>query len=280
MNEILFIGYHAKHSEDFVYHYPELTDFYLLLLITSPAEIYLDNKWVSVSSGTAILYAPGQEIHYRACGQPYSNDWIRLLSDEAFVTRFPLHGVPFSVSDPEYCHNLIKLLTWETSFSSGNSELIISNLLHALFLKLKEDSADTLQNPHSSSILQLRKKVYHNPGKDWNVPDMARELHVSTGYLQTRYKQIFGVSCMDDVIECRLRLAKDQLIYTDKTTTQISEFCGYHNVEHFCRQFKKLNGCTPLQYRTEHSQQSKSQNPEHTTVTGSILKKESSKDFS
>ena len=36
---------------------------------------------------------------------------------------------------------------------------------------------------------------------------------------------------MDDCINARIRLAKDQLRYTGKTIAAISEFCGYHNVE-------------------------------------------------
>lgn len=268
MNDILFIGYSAKHPSDFVYKYPEIGDFYLLLFITSPAELLTNGKWIPVPPDTAILYGPGQEIHYRACGEQYTNDWIRLHTDETCVTNFPLHGVPFSVSDPEYCHNLIKLLTWESSFSSHNSELIISNLIQALFLKLKEDSAVSLQNPHSSSIIQLRKKIYNQPGRNWTVPQMAEELNISTGYLQSLYKTTFGVSCMDDVIASRLRCAKDRLIYTDHSTTQISELCGYRSVEHFCRQFKQFTGCTPKQYRLLHCQQTGDCLPEHLTVTG------------
>lgn len=268
MNEILFIGYNAAHGDDFVYKYPDKTDFYLLLLIASPAEIEMENKWVNVPAGTALLYAPGQDIHYRAYGEPYVNDWIRFLSDEPYVTNFPLHGVPFAISDPEYCHNLMQLLTWEHSFASQTSELVTADLLHALFLKLKEDSAVTLQNPRSTSIIQLRKKIYNHPELEWSVPDMARELNLSVGYLQALYKETFGVSCMSDVIESRLRMSRDQLIYTDKSTAQIAEACGYKNVEHFCRQFKQSTGCTPLQYRAKHSTESAKQSSEHPTTTG------------
>ena len=38
------------------------------------------------------------------------------------------------------------------------------------------------------------------PALDWNVPDMASQLHLSTGYLHLLYRRQFGVSCMDDVI--------------------------------------------------------------------------------
>lgn len=272
MNEILFIGYSARHPADFEYTNPEGSDFYLLLLITSPAEIMIAGKMQYVTADTAILFPPGYPIYYRACDDVYTNDWIRFTSDETFVTKFPLQGVPFSVSDTEYCHSLFKLLTWESSFSSGNSELIISSLLRALFLKLNEDSANSLQNPHLSSLLALRKQIYNKPQKEWKISSMARELHISPGYLQLLYKKTFGISCMDDVIEGRLRLAKDQLIYTGKTTAEIADFCGYKNVEHFCRQFKQNASLTPSEYRRLHAQPLPGEAPRRATVTGSILK--------
>lgn len=257
MNEILFIGYDSKHTKDFIYELPGTQDFYLLLLITSPAEVFINSEWQYVNANTMILYPPKQEVHYRACGEYFSNDWIRFVSDEAYVTGFPLQGVPFPAADPEYCRHLIKLLTWESSFSSPNSEWLISDLMHALFLKLNENTTEILQCSHSSSLLKLRKQIYNQPQKDWTVPMMADSLHISAGYLQSLYKSAFGISCMDDVIEGRIRLAKDQLMYTDKTIAEIAEFCGYRNVEHFCRQFKQNMSITPKQYRVEQTGKSK-----------------------
>ena len=272
MNEILFIGYDAKHTKDFAFDFPENKDFYLLLLITSPAEVFLDGQWQYVCANSVILFPPEQEIHYRACGEVYSNDWIRFVSDETYVTSFPLQGIPFPVSDPEYCHHLIKLLTWEAAFTSRNSEWLISDLMHALFLKLNENTTDILPSSHSSTILNLRKQIYNQPQRDWTVPLMAEYLHISTGYLQSLYKSSFGISCMDDVIEGRIRLAKDQLMYTDKTIAEIAEFCGYCNVEHFCRQFKQNMSVTPKQYRFMQTQKNGCTAPNHANMNGKLIR--------
>ena len=68
---------------------------------------------------------------------------------------------------------------------------------------------------------------------------------------QLLYKQQFGVSCMDDVIDFRLRKAKDLLAYTGHSIAEIAEQCGYKNTEHFCRQFRKNAGTTPGRFRKE-----------------------------
>ncbi len=267
MNEIDFIGYSGEHPSDFVYDVPGGHNCYLLLLIKSPAEILVDGELKQVPSNTAILFTPGHHIYYRAYKEEYRNDWIRFHSDESFVEQFPLQNVPFSVSDPEYCHTLIKLLTWESSFTSAGSEAVITNLLRVLFSKLHENSISSVSNLHAHALMNLHKKIYNHPQLPWSVSQMSRELHLSAGYLQALYKKMFGSSCMDDVIEGRLHRAQDQLMYTTKPIQEIAENCGYNNVEHFCRQFRQFVGCTPGKFRKS-AQSNVEQLKEHPTVGG------------
>ena len=268
MNEIDFIGYSAVHPKEFCYDIPSGFDCYLLLLITSPAELLVDNEIQTVSANTAILYAPGSRIYYRAKGEEYRNDWIRFRSDESFVEQFPIKNTPFPVRDAEYCHNLFKLLTWESSFTSTNSETTISHLLWVLFSKLHETAAEELPSTHTQALVQLHKKICNQPQAPWNINQMAEELHLSTSRLQTLYKQMFGISCMDDVIKRRLYRAKDRLKYTTTPIHEIADDCGYNNVEHFCRQFRQYNGCTPSQFRKSSANQKEADLPTHLTLGG------------
>ena len=66
-------------------------------------------------------------------------------------------------------------------------------------------------------------------------------------YLQTIYKKTS--ESLYDVINARIRMAKEFLLQANYTLTEIAELCGYSNVEHFCRQFKEKTGCTPGEFR-------------------------------
>lgn len=249
MNSIHFIGYSAVHPSDFHFETTAAPGQYTLLLVSTPVQFLLEGQWREYPAGTAILYAPGQPICYRACGETYQNDWLRLSTDDPLVTQFPLTGTPFPASDTEYCHLLFKLLTWETSLSTADSDLSISNLLQVLFLRLRQDTARRETTSHAPQLLYLHKKIYNNPQLPWSIRSMARELHLSAGYLQILYRKMFGVPCMDDVIACRIRMAREQLSYTEKPVSEIAYACGYRNVEHFCRQFRQQTGMTPGAFR-------------------------------
>lgn len=249
MNTIHFIGYSAVHPSTFLFEMVTAPGQYTLIITATPVQFLLDGQWQEYPAGTAMLYAPGQSICYRACRDTYQNDWIRFTSDDPLVTQFPLQSIPFPVSDTEYCHHLFKLLTWETSFATADSDLIIASLLQVLFLRLRQDTTLRQTIPHASALLHLHKKIYNSPQLPWTIQAMAQELHLSTGYTQILYKQMFHISCMDDVINNRIRLAKEQLLYTEKPIAEIAEACGYRNVEHFCRQFRRQTDITPGVFR-------------------------------
>lgn len=278
MNQIYFTGYDAVHPDDFIFDVSEGYDCYLLLITSTPAGFWIDGQIEEYPSHHAILYPPHHKIWYGASGEPYGNDWLRFASDESYVRLFPLMARPFPVSDPAYCHSLIQLLTWETSpwtaalctehqaeeimgipsntadnkrnrFAPAEDSQTVSQLLRILFLKLREDVLHHAASPHDHELLMLRRQIINDPQLPWNVGEMAKQLHISTGHLQLLYKQKFGISCMDDVIECRLRKARDLLIYTDQSIAETAASCGYQNTEHFCRQFRKYVGITPGSFR-------------------------------
>lgn len=273
MNKINFVGYNSYHDKDFEYDFSEGGNFYLLLFVNTPAIFYINEEAVTCPVNTAILYPPNAHIHYKACGEYYSDCWLRFNSNEAFVEDFPLIGQPFNVSEPEYIESLLKLITWETSISidspriyqhsgidffSTNQEKesasyinqpVIDDLLRILFKKLHECVLNKSVSTHETELLILRRKIANSPELAWNVPDIARELNLSEGHLQALYKQQFGISVMDDIINFRLKKAEDYLMFSNHSIATIAEDCGYNSHEHFSRQFKSRYGLTPGEYR-------------------------------
>ncbi|MBO9599203.1 MAG: helix-turn-helix transcriptional regulator [Cohnella sp.] len=247
---VYYVGYDAAHPHDFVYDIPNGHDFWLLILTHTPAEIWVRDEIKEYPANCAVLFPPNRKIYYRACSDRFVNDWVRFDSDESFLTETTLPaGVPISIPDPGYCHQLFQLLATENFFACDYREMSIDYLFRLLFNKLIEASQRTDQFPHYRELLDLRKAIHNNPGHPWSLTTMSDYLHVSPGYLQALYKRTFGISCMDDVIQCRIRLAKEKLCYGPQRIADIAALCGYPSVEHFSRQFRQVAGCTPRAYR-------------------------------
>lgn len=250
MTNIFYVGSGSTHTSNFIFDIPQGHDCWLLVITQTPALFWVNGEIKEYPAHSAILYKPHQKIYYRACGEEYINDWVRFHSTESYVTETTLPlGVPFSLDDPEYCNKLFQLLVAEKSFNNDYKESSIDYLMRTLFNKLLESCFNTSITHQYYNLLNLRTVIHNNPGNHWTVANMAELVHISQGYLQTIYKDTFGISCMDDVIDSRIRLAKEYLLHCNRTISEVAALCGYNNVEHFCRQFKQITGYTPGKFR-------------------------------
>ena len=162
-----------------------------------------------------------------------------------------MHSI-FSTDSSEEIEAIFKLAAMEF-----NSEYKYKNNSLELLLKLLlTKAAEYTYNPvfdndskYRIKFIQLRTDIYSNPQKYDSLDDIASSIHLSKSYFQALYKKYFNVSCIIDIIKARLEKAKLFLSDTDKSVSEIAYLCGYSNIEHFTRQFKKIEGITPTAYR-------------------------------
>jgi len=254
MFKILRMGCNTTHNNNFSVNRPNGYEWYLLLLIKSPAVFIINGEEVSTPANTLIIYDKNYPHEYRASGAEYKNDWIHFEFDPAFLNQCPITlNTPLYISNHYYISDLI--LKMANEFYSNNSykEQTIEYLIKILLIKVKEQMETKIfHHQHSriyDDLIKLRSEIHSNPGNNWSISLMAERLHISCGYLQNTYKDTFFISCMSEVIESRITYAKELLIESDFPIKEISNLCGYQNEVHFMRQFKKLTTLTPTEYR-------------------------------
>ncbi|WP_127530273.1 helix-turn-helix domain-containing protein [Paenibacillus kobensis] len=249
MADIHYVECNMSHSDSFVVDVPEGYQ-WLLVITKTPAQFWVDGELKVYPAHSVVLYRPSQKVYYRACTEQFVNDWIRFETDEPYITESPLPtGVPFALIDPEYCRKMFELLVIEHNNNRDYKKSSIDLLLRALFNKLLESYFHDALTPQYYNLLRLRTAVQHNPAAGWSVSSMASFLQISPGYLQNLYKKTFGISCMDDVISNRIRMAQEYLLHNAQSIAEVASRCGYQNVEHFCRQFKQVTGHTPRSFQ-------------------------------
>lgn len=102
---------------------------------------------------------------------------------------------------------------------------------------------------YKESFVALRENIFRDPQNDWNVETITRTLGISKSHFQRIYKELFNTNCKEDIITSRMESAESYLLHTELSVTEISERCGYPNISHFIRQFKKKYGISPREYR-------------------------------
>jgi AraC-like DNA-binding protein len=103
------------------------------------------------------------------------------------------------------------------------------------------------------------KAIHTAPGRKWTVADLAMEAAVSRSLLDSRFRDILGLSPIRYVNEWRMRVAQDLLATTDVKVGAIARRVGYDSEEAFSRAFKRAHGQSPSVWRAGGSAGSKSE---------------------
>ena len=106
--------------------------------------------------------------------------------------------------------------------------------------------------PESGAILRIGdvlsfiEKHYAEPMR---VPHLAQLAHMSESSLMRTFRQVMGTSPVDHVIRVRIGRASDMLRHHDLRITEVAYQCGFRDSNYFARQFRKVTGRTPRQFR-------------------------------
>ena len=254
---ILSIGYNTIHGANYTVSRQGEKNNYLLILLKSPCIFNFEGSTVLAERDTIIIYDGEIEQNFYSEDDVFIYDWVCFDTegDSEFFTSLdiPLNTV-IRYTDANFLSELIRNLTNEFYSSSMNRTKMIDSLLKAILIKISETKgikglSQQNSDPHYSELAELREKIYQNPQIKWTVEVMASEVNMSRSYFQHIYRETFGISCISDVINCKIDKAKEILSTTSCTVSQVAAMCGYDSDEHFMRQFKKIAGVTPTVYR-------------------------------
>ena len=255
-------GYNSMHAFPHDRFLPEGYSDYVLLLIKTEGYIEIDGQITALEPNSILLYAPHSYIHYGCEHAHYNDDWIHfelhgddtdLLTKLAIPVNTPVHLSLFSTLT-----DYSRLIVTETHNDRIHTYETLNALMHALLYSIADliqmNNDDTVYQKYYHPIHELRMKIQNAPHEKWNIPALASSIHLSASYFQHLYKDFFGTTCIQDIIEARIKQAQFYLSTSNIAIAKLALICGYENELHFMRQFKKITGMTPSQYRAARKQ--------------------------
>lgn len=78
---------------------------------------------------------------------------------------------------------------------------------------------------------------------------LAERFYINKFYLTRIFKEQFGESVTEYLLQVRITQAKQRLRFTDKSIEEIAHECGMNDANYFSRMFKKVEGVPPGEYR-------------------------------
>lgn len=146
-------------------------------------------------------------------------------------------------------------VTAENIFSCAKGDtpqldmLMRSELIKLFWLLETEAERDIPAVRDESIIRPVLEYIGEHYSENITVSMLARQVHLSESYFMDRFRQQAGLSAARYICHFRIDKACRELIGTDKSVLEIALDCGFRNLSNFNRQFRKINGCSPTEYR-------------------------------
>ncbi len=115
-------------------------------------------------------------------------------------------------------------------------------------LELMDDKRAILIERVITTIIEM---IHH--ADEWpqiNYSDyISKKLHHDYTYLSNIFSAVKGITIQQFIINHKIELAKELLMYNELNLTEISYKLNYSSVAHLSNQFKKITGLTPTQFK-------------------------------
>ncbi len=144
-----------------------------------------------------------------------------------------------------------------TKLTGWRRLLLLIEILHLMneasdyVLLASSGFIETHKIRNEEKISLIFNSIVANSSRDFTLKEAAALANMSVSAFCRYFKKNTTKTFSVVLNEIRIGSACRSLIYTDDSISQIAYKSGYLNVPYFNRQFKKIKGVTPLDYRLE-----------------------------
>lgn len=134
----------------------------------------------------------------------------------------------------------------------------VMNFLSQVFeeiLKEFEEDAETPDREETRLFHEMLGFVHANFAQPLSVKDIADSAILNKNRCTALFKKYTNMSPIKYLNEYRLYTAKNMILHTDKSISDISADVGYNQISHFIEQFRLSYGMSPLKYRNKFGQE-------------------------
>ncbi len=209
--------------------------------------VFEDNSYMIVNAGD-VFYLPKFS----------SYEVVSLKAGDCIAVNFDLidqsitydHFALTSSQNSNYHNSFFDLLSaWNTK-KNGFSNKSFSIVYGIIYDIQKDMNKKYIPSPSKQTILKGTEYINTNISDfGLTVQNISEYLNISPEYFRKLFSSVYGISPRKYIINERIKRAKTLLDSNEFSMGQISHMCGYDSESYFSREFKRICGCSPSEYK-------------------------------
>lgn len=219
-------------------------------------EGFTESRKYKVGPGGILIINPG-ELH---AGNSYENKKLKFNSlriNEEFISRFctenevSKNGDIYFTNEPIYDKRFADVVQKAISSFKGNqslnSETCFSELFYELISRFSNQNTDHhCKTDHPAIELAIRF-IHDNYQRDLSLKDIAKSCNLSQYHFIRQFKKQCRISPFQYLRNLRVEKAKSLL--SSHSISQAALEVGFFDHSHFLKNFKKIEGTLPSNFR-------------------------------
>lgn len=135
--------------------------------------------------------------------------------------------------------------------TDATSSAVVAQLVKLLVAdRGEQDSSED----RGERVLRVMREVRADISRNWQIEELAAISSLSASQLHRQFKEKTGTTPMDWIRHERMNLAKRLLTASDAKIAAVALACGYADPYHFSRDFRRIAGQSPSEFRRAQGQ--------------------------
>ncbi len=248
---------HAKASH--VSHRSYLDSYLFILVESGSGMVTVKNQRFSLSAGDCVFINCSEPYAHSTSEDPWSLRWVHFngpTMNAVYQKYLERSGsVHFSPEDTSVYFEALQHLSDSALSDSYVRDMEIHQYLSSLLTQIMKDC----WNPESikknfanrSNTEQLWSYLSEHYQEKISLDNLSSTFFLSKFYLTKLFKEQYGVTISDYILDLRIHRAKELLRFSNQSLEEIASECGFYDLPYFSRKFKKAEGITPSAYRNQ-----------------------------
>ncbi len=244
-----FDSYHSKIAGHRITPFRRVLDYEIEFFENDYYYTTINEKRVDFRKNRVILAKPGD---VRRSKLHFSCQFIHVRFAEGELKSF-FSSLPncIAVSEPELFRDLFHEISLASV--SENRTLELTSLFYRLAAMLETSMVNSIDLgiPQKNNDLLYIASSYIERNYMYGITlaDIAGEVNLHPNYFHRIFKNAYGITPLQYLLQVRLAQAKYLLMNTEKRITEIASLCGFDSQSYFSYAFHRQFEISPLAFR-------------------------------
>ncbi|WP_338554350.1 AraC family transcriptional regulator [Paenibacillus sp. KS-LC4] len=257
----LFIAHHNTVSTEWrdLDFTPDYSKFYFIEHGSGWLKIG-DEEYAPVP-GQLILMPEGVPQSYSVIkgSDTYRKYWCHFSAKVGEINLFKLLDMPYlcTAVDQERVRTIFAELVLYANDQTVYARLLAKAKLLELFslfvMQQGEESISLKKAAVTQRLTEILSYIQLNSGSDITIQDLAQRACLHPNYFIRMFKEQMGVPPIQYIARLKIEKAKELLADSSLSVSEVAEQTGFNDLFYFSKQFKKIAGVSPTEFRKQGS---------------------------